>query len=383
MRQCSNCVMDETTDQITFDQDGVCSFCQSFRQVAEKTILRPTEVKKQELAAKVDRIKTIGKKKKYDCILGLSGGVDSTYLAYLAKELGLRPLCVHFDNGWNSEIAVQNIHNIVNTLNYDLRTFVMDWEEFKDIQLAYFKASVLDLEVPTDQFIFAALYEIAHKHGIKTILSGNNLATEFVLPLDWRYNKFDLANLKEIHKRFGTGKLKKLPKLGQLQRHWYEVALQIKDVQLLNLVDYKKLEIKQIIGEKVGWQDYGGKHYESVFTRWYQGVYLPQKFSIDKRKAHLSNLILNNEIVKDQAMAELEQPTYDPLLQEEDNEYVAKKWGLSKIEFEEIMQRPPIDHDEYGTSDGTSYKVAFLLFRAVTYLPIRLGRLLRVFPAPA
>ena len=320
MIQCSNCVMDETTRQISFDERGVCNYCNSFRRIAKQTIFRPAEEKREELERAVAKIKKIGAKRKYDCILGLSGGVDSTYLAYLAHTLGLRPLCVHFDNGWNSEIAVKNIHNIVETLNYDLHTFVMDWEEFKDIQVAYFKASVLDLEVPTDQFIFAALYETAHKHGIRTIISGNNLATEFVLPFDWRYNKFDLANLKQIHKKYGTGKLKKLPKLGQLQRHWYEVALQIKDVKLLNLVEYKKLEIKKTITEKLGWQDYGGKHYESVFTRWYQGVYLPKKFSIDKRKAHLSNLILNGEITREQAQEELKKPTYDPLLQQEDDE---------------------------------------------------------------
>ncbi|WP_424963346.1 N-acetyl sugar amidotransferase [Ekhidna sp.] len=372
--------MDTTTSQITFDEKGVCNYCRSFNEIAEKTIHRAEEIKSEELARAVEAVKKIGRNQEYDCILGLSGGVDSTYLAYLTSELGLRPLCVHFDNGWNSEIAVQNIHNIVNKLGFDLHTFVMDWDEFKDIQLSYFKASVLDLEVPTDQFIFAALYKIAKENGIRTILSGNNLATEFVLPFDWRYDKFDITNLKSIHAKYAKGRLRKLPKLGPIQRHWYEVALQIKDVKLLNLIAYKKLEVKKIISDKLGWKDYGGKHYESIFTRWYQGVYLPTKFSIDKRKAHLSNMILNGEITKDEALEELKNPTYDPSLQLEDNEYVAKKWGFSEAEFTKYMDLPPRDHRDFKTDKNFGYQIRFILFRLLTYLPIRCGRLLGLLP---
>ncbi|WP_420316458.1 N-acetyl sugar amidotransferase [Ekhidna sp.] len=382
MKQCVNCVMDTTTNDISFDEQGVCSYCRSFEKISKKTIYRSDEVKKAELDQKVALIKKIGTGKKYDCVLGLSGGVDSTYLAYLAHSLGLRPLCVHFDNGWNTEIAVQNIHNIVNKLGFDLHTFVMDWEEFKNIQLAYFKASVLDLEVPTDQFIFAALFKTAAKRGIKTILSGNNIATEFVLPLDWRYQKFDLVNLYKIHSRFGNGKLKKLPKLGSKQRHWYEVAHQIRLIPILDLVPYKKLEVKELIQDKVDWKDYGGKHYESIFTRWYQGVYLPEKFNIDKRKAHLSNLIVNGEINKSQAIEELNLPTYDPKLQKSDVEYVIKKWGLTEEEYHVIMKMNPVDHQEYGTQFSLFHKAMFHLFRLLTYLPIRIGRLMRILPKP-
>jgi N-acetyl sugar amidotransferase len=301
------------------------------------------------LQAIVERLRSYGRGRKYDCVLGLSGGVDSSYMAYLAKKLGLRPLLVHFDNGWNSELAVANIQSIIQNLDLQLHTFVMDWNEFRDLQRAYFKASVLDLEVPTDHMIFGALYQVARKHDIRYILSGNNHQTEWLLPTAWWYRKFDLVNIKGIHSQFGELPMKHLPALGIWQTAWYRMRYLMQDIKLLDLVDYNKAKAKSILMSEVGWRDYGGKHYESVFTRFYQGYILPRKFNIDKRKAHLSNLILSGQMTREQALVELHRPTYDPQLQEEDKVYVAKKLGFSEREFEDLLSLPNRRHEEFGT----------------------------------
>ena len=294
-------------------------------------------------------IKRAGHGRKYDCVLGLSGGVDSSYMAWLAKEWGLRPLVLHFDNGWNDELAVANIETIVRKLGFGLETFVMNWPEFRDLQRSYFKASVLDLDIPTDHMIFGALHKIADENDIKFILSGNNFATEWLLPPAWYYSKFDLANLEAIHAKFGEVPLKQLPKLGVWQQLYYRRVKQIEDVKILDLVPYSKTAAKQFLIDQFGWQDYGGKHYEQVFTRFYQGTILPRRYGIDKRKAHLSNLILNGEITRDEALADLQQPTDDPARAASDKRYVAKKLGWSDEEFEAILALPPVAHETYGT----------------------------------
>ena len=297
----------------------------------------------------VDELKRAGKGKAYDCVLGLSGGVDSSYLAYLAVELGLRPLVVHFDNGWNSELAVSNIENLVKGLHLDLHTFVMDWPEFRDLQRAYFKASVVDLEVPTDHMILGALYRIAEQHGLKYLLSGTNVVTEAILPRRWYFSKFDLKNLRDIHAHFGTLPLRKLPALGFWQLTYYNQIRGINSISMLDLVDYNKAEAKQLLMHRFGWRDYGGKHYESVFTRFYQGYILPTKFNIDKRKAHLSTLICSGQITREDALTELEKPTYQATLQVEDKRYVAKKLGFTEDEFEMILRLPNRRHEEFAT----------------------------------
>jgi hypothetical protein len=227
----------------------------------------------------------------------------------------------------------------------------MDWPEFRDLQRAYFKASVIDLEVPTDHMIFGALYQTARKHGIRFILSGNNYRTEWLLPTEWWYRKFDLENIKAIHRQYGALPMRHLPALGVWKSAWYKVRYRMQDIKLLDLVDYDKEKAKELLMSELGWQDYGGKHYESVFTRFYQGYILPRKFSIDKRKAHLSNLILSGQMTRDQALAELQQPTYDPKLQEEDKAYVSKKLGFSTDEFEALLSLPNRRHEEFGTDE--------------------------------
>ena len=347
--QCTLSVMDTISDpNISFDEKGICNYYYEYLE-AEKQQVFLGPAGRERLNQTIERIKRAGKGKPYDCILGLSGGADSTYLAYLAKQEGLRPLLVHFDYGWNSEIAVQNIECAVKHLGFDLYTHVMDWDEFRDILRSYFKASVVDLDVPADHMIFASLYKTANKYGIKYLLSGNNVPTEHTLPKTWNYNKFDIINLRNIHQTYGEGKLKHFPALGLWNHAYYNLVKEIQSAQLLNFVPYTKKNIVEIITRELGWRDYGGKHHESVFTRFYQGYILPVKFGIDKRKAHLSNLIFSGQLTKEEALAELQRPTYDLRLQAEDKTYVAKKLGFSADEFDEVLQLPNYSHDVYGT----------------------------------
>ncbi len=349
-RQCSRCVLDTTAKDITFDARGLCNYCKKFDSTVRDWIFMDENKKKEQLNYIVEKIKRLGQNKPYDCILGLSGGVDSTYLAYFAKKkLGLRPLAVHFDNGWDSEVAVRNIKQIVSTLDFDLYTHVIHWDEFKDLQLAYLRASVIDIEVPTDQLIFASLYKIAYQKKIKTILSGNNNATEFTMPRGWNYEaKMDFVNLSNIHRQYGSLKLRDFPRLGYYHRYFYDKIARIRQVFPLEYVSYIKKDVKEIIKNELGWKDYGTKHYESIFTRFYQGYILPKKFHIDKRKAHLSNLICSGQMTREEALEELKEEPYPVEQQSADREYVIKKFGLTEAEFENIMRLPIRNHAEFG-----------------------------------
>jgi N-acetyl sugar amidotransferase len=348
-RQCSKTVLDNIADPyITFDNEGVCNYYYDYLK-AEKEYVFTGEEGEFKLKQNIDKIKLAGKGKKYDCILGVSGGVDSTYLALKAKEYGLRVLCVHFDNGWNSELAVKNIENIISKLNFDLETYVINWNEFRDIQLAYFKANVVDIEAITDHAITGTIYKIASKYNIKYILSGNNIVTEAILPKSWYFNKSDHINLQDIHKKYGTIPLKTFPFFGTKEKYYYQKFKGIQTVELLNFMPYNKKEVKKIIIEKLNWTDYGGKHYESLFTRFYQGYILPNKFGIDKRKAHLSNLICSGQMTKNEAILELEKHMYDSELLESDKEFVLKKLGLSESQFEDYMNQERREHNEFET----------------------------------
>ena len=344
---CTRTVMDGSDPDIRFDPDGVCNYWHDYHAFAAAL---PNAAERQaQLDALLAAVRADGKGKPYDCVIGLSGGVDSSYVTWLAKQWDLRPLIVHFDNGWNNELAVRNIENICRKLGFELNTFVMDWDEFRDLQRAYFKASVVDLEVPTDHMISGALYRFAARHGLKYILSGHNHATEWLMPPSWNYAKFDLVNLKSIHRRFGEKPLRKLPALGVWQRAWYQLARGIRSEAVLDLIDFDKSKAKELLIRELDWVDYGGKHYESLFTRFYQGYILPRKFGVDKRKAHLSNLILSGQMTRDEALRELQKPTYDEAMQERDKAYVRKKLGFSEREFEELLTLPNQRHEIYGT----------------------------------
>lgn len=347
-RQCSISVMDNIADPgITFDDQGICNYYYEYLDAEKKYVLK-LEKGKRKYDEIITQIKADGKDKKYDCILGVSGGVDSTYLAYLAKVAGLKVLCVHFDNGWNSELAVKNIQNIIEKCGFDLYTYVIDWEEFKDIQLSYFKANVIDIEAITDIAIFSALDIICKQQGIKHIIDGRNVVTEVTLPQAWICK--NTSNLKDIHNRFGTLKRKAYPLMNPIRRRIVARNIPFQSWLLLNYVHYNKNEAKKNIISELNWRDYGGKHYESVFTRFYQGYILPQKFKVDKRKAHLSNLIFSGQLTKQEALAELQQPIYPEQLFEHDYQFVIKKLGFSSEEFKAYLKQEPVSHQNFEMS---------------------------------
>jgi N-acetyl sugar amidotransferase len=339
--------MDTSDPEIAFDSNGVCQHCRE----AEAMLGRLPRGAAAEcmLAETVEEIKRAGAGRPYDCIVGLSGGVDSTYIVYRARQLGLRCLAVHFDSGWNSELAVKNIEQTVRILGVDLYTFVCNWDEMRDLQLAFFKASVPNCDIPQDHAIVAALYKVAKKLKIKTILTGNNLASESILPRAWVYNYLDLRHIKSVLRRFGHGRLRDYPRQNFFDYYLFYPKLHgIRSVRFLNLIEFNK---ERAIGElqtQLGWRYYGGKHYESVFTRYFQGCYLPKKFGYDKRRAHLASLIVSGEITRDQALAELQSNPYaESALAREDHIFVAKKLGLTPEEFSAIIAQPNRRHLDY------------------------------------
>lgn len=372
-QMCVRTVMDTTDPNIWFDERGVSSHALNFDQhVAGILAANESGASRPELDRVVREIKEAGEGKPYDCIIGVSGGVDSSYLVLQAVRLGLRPLLVHFDSGWNSELAVGNIASIVERLGLDLYTQVVDWREMKDLQLAFFRASVPNCDIPTDHAFASVAYEQAKKYGIKYMLSGHNLASESILPTAWGHDAGDARHLRAVHRRFGTKRLKSYPVFGHVKRYvWYEIINGIKSVAPLNLMPYSYRTAKKEIAAELGWRDYGGKHHESVFTRYFQGYYLPTKFGFDKRKAHLSSLILAGQMTREEALAELAQPPYDPALRQQDHEFIAKKLGVTTEELEEIFRLPPKAHTDYPTEKLWPYLNRVLEFVARATKPFR------------
>lgn len=368
---CVRTIMDTTDPDITFDSDGVSSHALRFdEELADQVEAAQAGQRLGELDELVAKIKKAGEGKPYDCIIGISGGVDSSYVALQAVRLGLRPLAVHFDSGWNSELAVDNIHNLVTRLGLDLYTHVVDWREMKDLQLSFFKASVANADTPTDHAFSWVAYTQAAKYGIKYILSGANFASESVLPSAWGYDAGDAKQLTAIQKRFGTVKLKTYPVMGLVKRNlWYPEVRRIRTISILNFLPYVYRDAKREIAEELGWRDYGGKHYESVFTRYFQGYYLPHKFGFDKRLAHYSSLILSQQLTRDEALALMETTNYPEELRKQDHEFIAKKLGLSVEGLEEVFARPPVDYTAYPNEQASS--------RRVFALTARLGGVLR------
>ena len=359
-RQCTLTVMDNIADpDITFDSNGICNYYFEYKEAEKNEVFQGDEGKKR-LNVYVDKIKKSGNGKKYDCLIGVSGGVDSTYVAWLVKDLGLRPLAVHLDNGWNSELAVKNIESLTQKLGIDLFTLVINWKEFRDIQLSYLKASVVDIEVVSDHAIFASMYKLAKEKKIGYIISGTNNVTEYIMPSSWLYKKMDFANLKDIHKKYGTIRINSYPYLDFKKYIYYSSVLKLIPVSILNFIPYNKKRIKEFISQELNWRDYGGKHYESIFTKFYQAYILPEKFHIDKRKAHLSTLICSGQISKKEALEELQLPLYDEKDLEIDKEYVIKKLGIDKKQFNEIMHTPIRKHEEFKSD--TKLKANYMRF---------------------
>lgn len=343
---CNNCVMDTSDPEITFDENGVCIYCRNYEK--RKNMFVPTAKEKDsQLLAMVEFCKKKGKGKKYDCIIGVSGGVDSTFVAYKIKQLGLRPLAMHLDNGWDAELAVSNIYNVLKKLDIELYTYVLEWEEFKSLQTAFLKASTPDSEIPTDHAISTLLKDYATKEDIPLIL-GTNYSSESILPRTWSQGHMDWGYIKKINKLFGTKKLKDFPHYSVYKRIYWNRFKRLQIFSLLDYIDYDKEKAKQFLIDELGWRDYGGKHHESIYTKFFQAYILPVKFGFDKRRAHLSSLILAGQISRDEALKELEKPLYNEKELQEHLLYVPKKLGLSKEEFEAIMNTPVRKYEEFS-----------------------------------
>lgn len=350
-QRCTNCVMDTTDSKIVFDEKGVCDYCRSYYD----NILpnwHPDEQGAKELLATAAKIRREGEGKKYDCIIGMSGGTDSSYLAYLAKEkLGLRPLIFVVDTGWNLNVAVENIEKIVKGLDLDLYTEVVNWNEMRDLQLAFFRSQVPYQDFPQDHAIFAGLYNYAVKHDIKYVLTGANTATEGIRPpIEWVYQN-DITLMKDIQNKFGKIKLKMMPMCGMFKyRLYYTYIKGMKRVAPLDMMPYDKARAEAELHERFGWEKYENKHYENIFTRFYEGYYLVKKFGYDKRKCYFSNLILTGAMTRDEALAALEQSPYPEDLIAEDMEYIAKKLGITVQEFQKIISGENKTYKDYRNS---------------------------------
>lgn len=340
--------MDTSDPNISFDAHGTCNHCYTFGAIKENHPEAFT-LNAAKIDAYVDDIKRRGKGRAYDCIVGLSGGIDSSYLAYQAKKYGLRPLALHMDNGWDSAASIRNIRRMVKHLELDLVTCVLDWKAFSDVQIAFLRASVSDAEIPTDHAIAAVTFQTARRFNIPTILSGTNTVTEAILPYAWTYGVRDARYIHSVHARYGTTSMNAYPTYTRfdLLRYWY--LHKMRTVKLLNAAPYNKRDVMQMLQRECGWEEYGGKHEESIYTRFFQGYILPRKFNIDKRRAHLSTLILSGQITRDEAMRTLQELPYPLEQMEADKQYLLRRFDMSEKEFEDIMQLPPRHYTEFTT----------------------------------
>lgn len=352
VRICNRCVMDNTVPDIKFDESGACNFCKHYDEVLVNDLYSNKDGE-DKLNSLIDEIKAKGKNKQYDCLIGLSGGVDSSYVAYLIKKkYGLRALAIHLDNGWNTELAVSNVENIVKKLGIDLQTHVLDWKEFKDIQRSFLKSSISNIEIPTDHAIWAVLIKTAGKLGIPYIIAGNNVVTESIMPESWLYGSKDSRLIKSIHSKYGNVRMKSFPSLSTTDYVNFLLIKGIRWVPILNYVPYVKSEAKQLLMDELDWRDYGGKHYESIFTRFFHAYYLPEKFGYDLRKSYMSALICSGQIDRKTALEEIAKPTAPKELLIQDREYVIKKLGLSDEEFNNILNSTNKTFADYPNNDS-------------------------------
>lgn len=345
-QQCSRCVMNREVDQDLLITDGVCNHCRRYDSLLPSRVLSG-RAGQEAVQALVSRMRRARSREGYDCVIGVSGGVDSTYVALLVKRLGLNPLAIHVDNGWNSEIAVSNIEKTLRTLDIDLRTEVLDLREFYDLQRSFLFASTPDGDVPADHAIQAMLWKTARRHGIRYIVSGMNFRTESVLVHSWSYGHSDWRYIRAVHKRFGRRPLKQFPHFGFIELFYTNVIRRIRTVSLLNYVDYDKRIALEELQAELGWSPYGGKHYESIYTRWYQGYFLPQKFQIDKRRGHLSDLINSGQLTREEALEQLTDNDYQDRLRQRDEALVRKKLNLSEDDMQQILRSPTRSFRDY------------------------------------
>lgn len=350
---CSNCVMDTTDSKIQFDENGVCDHCHAFWSDV-KPNWHPDETGYSKLKEIVHKIKIDGKNRDFDCIMGMSGGADSSYMLHIAvKEFGLRPLVFHVDGGWNSKIAVNNINVMIEKLNLDLYTEVINWEEMKDFQLSYFKSGLPNIDVPQDHAFIAVLYNFAEKYDIKFILNGGNYSTECVRnPMEWLYYGTDMAQIRDIRNKFGTIPLKTYPFSSVLRHKFYlRFIKNLRVVKPLNYVPYIKSEAMKFLEKEYGWMPYPQKHFESRFTKFYEGYWLPKKFGYDTRKVQFSSLILTGQMSRDEALEILSSPALDDDEARNEFEYVATKLGISTAELQSYFDAPNKSYKDYKNQE--------------------------------
>lgn len=351
---CTRCVMDSSVPNIEFDTQGVCNYCTDFLERCSHVLDDTSENKARKLKALVAEVKQAGHGKRYDCIVGVSGGVDSSWVLVKAVELGLRPLAVHMDNGWNSELAQNNISNLVQKLGVDLYTHVIDWPEYKALMQAFFDADVLDVELLYDNAALAVNYRQGAKFGVRHILGGTNSATEgMTMPVGWNWNKFDKKNIQAIGRQFTNTTLRTFPSIGTFDFFKLRFLNGVRWTSVLDLMPYNKAEVLKELTEKYGYKPYPYKHYESIFTRFYQGYLLPTKFGVDKRKLHLGTLVASGQMDRAVALKDLEKlpyPSEEQLI--EDRQYFLKKMGWTQAQLDAYLARPAVPHDAYPSESG-------------------------------
>jgi N-acetyl sugar amidotransferase len=363
---CKRCVLDTTVSDIWFDDSGECKYCQIHDELEKLHPLGPGLEK--ELNEMVLKIKKAGSNKKYDCIVGVSGGRDSTYTLMVAKKLGLKPLAVHFDNGWNSDISVSNIKKACEKLEVELYTVVADWEEFKDLQVSFLKSSTPDADIPTDYAIYSVLYNIANKEGVKYILNGHSFRTEGTSPISWTY--MDPLYVKNVHRKFGKiKKIKSFPHMSVIKLQYLVFIKGVREFRLMEFIDYNKKKVDVVLKEELDWEYYGGHHHENHYTKFFQSYYLPQKFNIDKRKTELSALVRSGQISREEAVNEIEASPYH--FEQETVDYIINKLEIPSEEWDKIMKSPVKSHDDYKT---------LLPFIRVMKLPIKIATKMKILP---
>ncbi|MCH9756373.1 MAG: N-acetyl sugar amidotransferase [Gammaproteobacteria bacterium] len=360
---CTRCLMDTTAEEIKFDEKGVCNFCTTFLDYAAPILKQDATQRQKNLETLVARIKKMGAGKAYDCIVGVSGGVDSSWVLVQAVKLGLRPLAVHMDNGWNSELAQNNIANLVRHLGVDLYTHVIEWNEYRNLMQAFFDANVIDVEVLYDNAMLAVNYNLALKHGVKFILSGCNQSSEGMsIPKNWNWFKLDKKNIKSIAKQ-NRVRLKTFPAIGTLGYIYANLIRKINWLSFLDYFEYNKIEVMATLQKEYGYKPYPYKHYESIFTRFYQGHILPKKFNVDKRKLHLGTLVATGQMNREDAVRDLEKIPYaSEQALEDDIQYFLKKMGWTLEDLNTYLNQPGKSHLTYG-SEERFYNLCFTIYK--------------------
>lgn len=350
-QQCSRCLMDTTDPDIQFDNKGQCNHCNTYLTALQPQTYQgtTTEITRNAL---IEKIKKAGEGKPYDCIIGISGGVDSCYTAYLAKKSGLRPLLLHLDNGWDSEVAVGNIQKMAQKLALDFESYILNWEEFKAIQLAFLRSSIVDLEIPTDIAIPAVLHQTASKYKVKYIISGGNYSSEGILPKQWGYHVMkDMKLYRYIVQNYSKTPLKTIPTFPVYKETYYKLWKGIRTIYLLNYFPYNKDHAQAFLETEFGCKYTGGKHHESRYTSFWQGYIMPTKYQFDYRLATLSTQICAGQLTREAARESLQKPAFDPAKIESEKNYICKKLGISISEFDQFMNDQPKTYIDFPNNE--------------------------------